>query len=197
MKQACLGLKLSTKQTLKLELLDDMARVVPWSALVSISEPHCPRSEIYRPPFAVETMLRFRHLPERQVLAADMLRLIKHILRAKSLMVRTDAAVDATLISAPSLTKNASGKRRSEMTRTRKGNNWCFGVKAHIGANAHAVPVRNVVTIALNTNKLNLAETPERCMASIRAKVEHAFRVIKRQLICTKGQYRGLAKNTA
>jgi len=64
MKQASLGLNLSTKKTRKREFLDEMERVVPWSALVAIVEPHCPRSKTGRPPFAVETMLRTHYLQQ-------------------------------------------------------------------------------------------------------------------------------------
>ena len=69
------------------------------------------------------TILRFRHLLERHDLAPDMLRLVNDILMAKGLMLRTGPAVDATLISAPSSTKNAEGERDPEMKQTRKGNN--------------------------------------------------------------------------
>jgi IS5 family transposase len=70
------------------------------------------------------TILRFPHLLERHALAPDMLRLVNDILTAKGLMLRTDTAVDVTLISAPSSTKNAEGERDPEMKQTRKGNNW-------------------------------------------------------------------------
>ena len=170
--QLGLGLNLSTKKTRKREFLEEMERVVPWSALVQIVEPHCPRAKTGRPPFSVETMLRvhylqqwfglsdpameealhdvplyrefakldgvtarlpdettilrFRHLLERHNLAPDMLRLVNDILLAKGLMLRTGTAVDATLISAPSSTKNAEGERDPEMKQTKKGNNWYF-----------------------------------------------------------------------
>ena len=61
------------------------------------------------------TILRFRHLLERHELAVDMLRVVNDILQAKGLMMRTGTAVDATLISAPSSTKNADGERDPEM----------------------------------------------------------------------------------
>ena len=69
------------------------------------------------------TILRFRHLLERHNLAVDTLRVVNDILQAKGLMMRTGTAVDATLISAPSSTKNAEGERDPEMKQTRKGNN--------------------------------------------------------------------------
>jgi transposase, IS5 family len=196
------------------------------------------------------TILRFRHLLERHELAVDMLRVVNDILQAKGLMMRTGTAVDATLISAPSSTKNADGARDPEMKQTRKGNNWYFGMKAHIGVDAQSGLVHTVAGTAANVNdltmagallhgdeeaafgdagyqgvhkraeaagpiwhvamrpgkrrKLNLfiepdfvAERVEKMKASIRAKVEHPFRVIKRQFGFTKVRYRGLAKNTA
>ena len=71
------------------------------------------------------TILRFRHLLEKHKLAVDMLRVVNDILQAKGLLMRTGTVVDATLISAPSSTKNAEGDRDPEMKQTKKGNNWC------------------------------------------------------------------------
>ena len=71
------------------------------------------------------TILRFRHLLERHNLAPDMLRLVNDILGAKGLLLRTGTVVDATLIAAPSSTKNADGQRDPEMKQTKKGNQWC------------------------------------------------------------------------
>jgi IS5 family transposase len=196
------------------------------------------------------TILRFRHLLERHNLAPDMLRLVNDILGAKGLMLRTGTVVDATLIAAPSSTKNADGARDPEMKQTKKGNNWYFGIKAHIGVDAQSGLVHTVVGTAANVNDLNVAgallhgeeevafgdagyqgvrkrpeaagptwhvamrpglrrklnpfiepdfvaERVEKMKASIRAKVEHPFRVLKRQFGFTKVRYRGLAKNTA
>ena len=71
------------------------------------------------------TILRFRHLLERHNLAVDMLRVVNDILQAKGMLMRTGTVVDATLISAPSSTKNADGERDPEMHQTKKGNQWC------------------------------------------------------------------------
>lgn len=62
--QLGLGLNLSTKKTRKREFLDEMDRIVPWSALVQIVEPHAPRAKTGRPPFAIETMLRIPYLQQ-------------------------------------------------------------------------------------------------------------------------------------
>ena len=106
------------------------------------------------------TILRFRHVLERHNLAPDMLRLVNDILGAKGLMLRTGTVVDATLIAAPSSTKNADGQRDPEMKPTRKGNNWYFGMKAHIGVDARSGLVHTVVGTAANVNDLTW---PGRC----------------------------------
>ena len=67
------------------------------------------------------TILRFRHLLEKHDLAVDMLRVVSDLLQHKGLMLRTGTAVDATLISAPSSTKNADGERDPEMKQTKQG----------------------------------------------------------------------------
>jgi IS5 family transposase len=297
MKQADLGLNLSTKRTRKREFLDEMNRVVPWAALVALVTPHAPAGRRGRPPFPVETMLRihfmqqwfglsdpameealfdvpryrefagldngnvglpdestilrFRHLLEAHKLAGPMLATVNDVLRDKGLMLRIGTVVDATLMSAPSSTKNDSGQRDPEMRQTKKGNQWYFGMKAHIGVDAHSGLVHTVKGTAANVNdvveangllhgdetnvfgdagyqgahkrpdakdgvtwhvamrpgkrkaldkstKLGaLTDEIERLKASIRAKVEHPFRVIKRQFGFTKVRYRGLKKNTA
>ena len=196
------------------------------------------------------TILRFRHLLETHRLAGPMLAAINELLRSKGLMLRAGTVVDATLISAPSSTKNADGERDPEMHQTKKGNQWHFGMKAHIGADAESGLVHTVIGTAANVNDVtqghallhgdetdafgdagyqgvakredagpanwHVAMRPgkrraldrsrksnaiideiERIKASIRAKVEHPFRVIKRQFGFVKVRYRGLAKNTA
>lgn len=84
------------------------------------------------------TILRFRHLLEKHDLATDMLWVVNDILAAKGLAMKQGTVVDATLIAAPSSTKNAEGQRDPEMHRTRKGRQWHFGMKAHIGMDAHS-----------------------------------------------------------
>src|SRR4051812_35880101 len=196
------------------------------------------------------TILRFRHLLEKHNLAVDMLRVVNDILEAKGLLMRTGTAVDATLISAPSSTKNDSGERDPEMKQTKKGNQWYFGMKAHIGVDIASGLVHTVVGTSANEADINIAgqllhgeekvafgdsgyrgvqkreeakgpewfvammpskrrklnpflypdmvaECVEKMKAGMRAKVEHPFRVIKRQFGYTKVRYRGLTKNTA
>lgn len=204
MTQLGLGLDLSTKRTRKREFLDEMRRVVPWSRLIALIEPHYPKGKTGRPPFPVATMLqihfmqqwfglsdpameealydvplyrefagldegmtrlpdestilRFRHLLETHGLAAQMLALVNEILSEKGLMLKAGSAVDATLISAPSSTKNGSGKRDPEMHQTKKGNQWYFGMKAHIGVDAESGLVHTVIGTAANVHDINAAE---------------------------------------
>jgi IS5 family transposase len=196
------------------------------------------------------TILRFRHLLEKNNLSLQIMATINATLAKKGLMLRTGTVVDATIIAAPSSTKNSSGERDPEMHQTKKGNQWHFGMKAHIGVDADSGLVHTVIGTAANVNDVTqghgllhgeeaivfadagyqgamkrqeatgvewqvamrpgkrraldkqtpwgqLRDQAEKIKASIRAKVEHPFRVIKCQFGFTKVRYKGLAKNTA
>ena len=196
------------------------------------------------------TILRFRHLLEKHKLGDAILATVNVILQHHGLLLKAGTVVDATLISAPSSTRNAAGERDPEMHQTKKGNQWYFGMKAHVGTDAESGLVHTVVGTAANVNDVTqghellhgdeeivfadagyqgamkrpeatgvrwhvamrpgkrraldlankshqLIDEAERLKASVRAKVEHAFRVIKLQFGFTKVRYRGLAKNTA
>ena len=198
MKQADLGLNMTTKRTRKREFLDEMNRVVPWSVLVELVAAHAPVGKKGRPPFPLETMLcvhfmqqwftlsdpameealhdvpllqefsgldnwttrlpdestilRFLHLLEKHKLAAEILVVVNDLLRTKGLMFKASTVVDATLIAAPSSTKNASGERDPEMRQSQKGNQWHFGMKAHIGVDAESGLVHTVRGTSGNVN---------------------------------------------
>lgn len=195
------------------------------------------------------TILNFRHLLEEYDLAEDILKQVNAHLSRKGLLLKRGSIVDATIIAAPSSTKNAEGKRDPEMHQTKKGEQWHFGMKAHIGVDADSGLVHTVTTTAANEadvtqvadllhgkeedvyadsgyrgapNRVtreglnwhiaarpsDIARMPEgrakasvrreeHRKASIRAKVEHPFRVIKRQFGLVKVRFRGLRKNTA
>ena len=197
------------------------------------------------------TILNFRHLLERHGLAAKLLEAVNRHLQGKGLLLRQGTIVDATIIDAPSSTKNRSGTRDPEMHQTKKGNQWYFGMKAHIGVDRDSGLVHTVVATAANvadvtqTDKLlhgkekavladagytgadkrealqgkkidwniaerrsrikalpegelkDVSELLEHLIAKVRSKVEHPFRVVKRQFGYTKVRYRGLAKNAA
>lgn len=195
------------------------------------------------------SILRFRHLLEEHELSPRILQVINAKLAAHGLLLKSGTVVDATLIAAPSSTKNSSGKRDPQMHQVKKGKQWHFGMKAHIGADADSGLVHSVIGTAANVNDVTqghallhgqecavfadagyqgaskrqqatgvdwhvamrpgkrkaqrhtpwgaVMEQAEKLKASIRAKVEHPFRVIKRQFGHTKVRYRGLKKNTA
>jgi len=79
------------------------------------------------------TICRFRHLLEQHKLQASIFEAVNGLLTERRLLLRTGTIVDATILSAPSSTKNAEGKRDPEMKQTRKGNQWHFGMKLHVG----------------------------------------------------------------
>ena len=197
------------------------------------------------------TLLKFRRLLETNELTRKIFDTINGHLADKGLMMREGTIVDATLIAAPPSTKNKDKKRDPEMHQSKKGNDWHFGMKAHIGVDAtsglvhtvigtagnvgdvtqaHAllhgdeiaalgdagyqgvekraenqgksvtwhVAMKRSVRKALPKNKLGrMREKLEHLKASVRAKVEHPFHVVKNLFRHRKTRYRGLAKNTA
>ena len=94
------------------------------------------------------TILRFRHLLEQHQLCGKMLDTVNLYLDNKGIRIRTGTIVDATIINAPSSTKNGTGKRDPEMHQTRKGQQWFFGAKAHIGVDSKETVVHSVATSA-------------------------------------------------
>ena len=197
------------------------------------------------------TLLKFRRLLESHNLTQRIFAAINAHLASKGLLLKEGTVVDATIIAAPSSTKNQSGERDPEMHQTKKGNQWHFGMKAHIGVDADSGITHTLVTtpanvadvtqahgllhgeettafgdagyqgvtkreenqdtsvtwhVALRPGKRRaLPDTPrgrlldqiEQAKASIRAKVEHPFHVVKNLFAHRKARYRGLVKNTA
>lgn len=90
------------------------------------------------------TILNFRHLLEANDLAEDILKAINALLARKGLLLKRGSIVDATIIAAPSSTKNAEGERDPEMHQAKKGNQWFFGMKAHMGVDADSGLVHTV-----------------------------------------------------
>ena len=103
------------------------------------------------------TILRFRHLLEKHELAPQVLGTINAGLAQHGLMLRTGTVVDATIIAAPSSTKNKTGERDPEMHQTKKGKQWHFGMKAHIGVDAESGLVHTVIGTAANVNDVTQA----------------------------------------
>lgn len=79
------------------------------------------------------TILRFRRLLEEHQLTEQVFALVRGLLEAKGLLLKSGTIVDATILSAPSSTKNATATRDPEMHQTRKGKTWYFGMKVHVG----------------------------------------------------------------
>jgi IS5 family transposase len=94
------------------------------------------------------TILRFRHLLEEHDLGGEMLVTVNKYLEARGIRITTGTIVDATIIHAPSSTKNSSGERDPQMHQTRKGKQWYFGAKAHIGVDSKETVVHTVITSA-------------------------------------------------
>lgn len=197
------------------------------------------------------TLLKFRHLLEAYQLTETIFNAINAHLAEKGLFLREGTIVDATLIAAPPSTKNKEGKRDAEMHQSKKGNQWHFGMKAHIGVDSQSGLVHTLVGTAANVHDVTqaqallhgdeadvfgdagyqgvekreenlelpvnwhiamrpskrkaldksavgeLMEKLEHAKASIRAKVEHPFHVVKNLFGHRKTRYKGLAKNTA
>jgi IS5 family transposase len=270
--------------------LDEMERVLPWSAFEALVRPHYAKAGNGRQPVGLSimlrtyfvqqwfnlsdpgaeellyespavrkfvgvdlgiapapdetTLLRFRHLLEAHDLGGMMLEAVNIHLEAKGIRIQTGTIVDATIIHAPSSTKNASGERDPEMHQTKKGNQWYFGLKAHIGVDAKEGTVHSLVTTSANVADSTvlpellhgeerkvwgdggyqgqtwaikeaapkaqdmtcrrtkfkhyvdaLQKKKNKSKSSVRAKVEHPFRILKRVFGFDKVRYRGLAKN--
>lgn len=198
------------------------------------------------------TLLKFRRLLEKNNLNKAFFEAINRVMDQSGHIMRGGTIVDATIISAPSSTKNAEKQRDPEMHQTKKGNEWKFGMKCHAGVDAWTGLVHTVEVTPANTHDITVTsklirpddevvygdsgyigiqKRPEICenehlssidyrivrrprslpkvsdwaidwerqidhrKSSIRCKVEHVFRFIKRQFGYSKVAYRGLAKN--
>ena len=98
------------------------------------------------------TILRFRHLLEEHRLTARIFAAVNDLLTEKRLLLKSGTIVDATIIAAPSSTKNASKARDPEMKQARKGNNWHFGMKVHIGTDRRGLVHSLIVTDAASAD---------------------------------------------
>ena len=192
------------------------------------------------------TILKFRHLLEKHGLTAQIMNQINDMLEGRGLLLKGGTMVDATIINAPSSTKNRDKLRDPEMHQTKKGSQWYFEMKVHIGADVDSGMVHTASVTSANVSdisqlpcllreddkavfgdkayadnrikraarhagvffgvllkgnrkyRLNAANKRfNHRMSSIRARIEHIFRIIKIQFGYTKVRYKGLAKNAA
>ena len=190
------------------------------------------------------TICKFRHLMERYNLGDELFRIVNVYLEENGMKVSRGTIVDATIINAPSSTKNKDKQRDPEMHQTRKGKQWYFGMKAHIGVDSKTKMIHSVAATAANVHDSRVLEDllhgeetrvwgdsayagqkqvirdsapnardftqhkgsrhrrlsdrerwRNRNKSRVRAKVEHVFRIMKRQFGFTKVRYRGLTKN--
>lgn len=191
------------------------------------------------------TILRFRHLIEKHGLGEKIFHEINTMLAVKGMLLSGGTIVDATIIAAPSSTKNSSKSRDPEMKQTRKGNTWHFGMKVHVGTDKNGL-VHSLTTthaaagditqlphllhggeseifgdqaywkdelrwqfveagVRYRVNRRGHYRKPltdrqkaiNRKRSRTRARVEHAFRIVKQLWGFAKVRYRGLLKNTA
>jgi IS5 family transposase len=188
------------------------------------------------------TILNFRHLLERHGLTEAIFADVNTHLADRGITLRSGTLVDATIIDAPSSTKNKAGTRDPEMSSAKKGDTWYFGMKAHVGVDAESGvthwtakvhdsriwdellhgeetsvwadkgyvsaereaafteegKVWGVMRKAPKGDKLHPEdEKINRIIAMVRARVEHPFRILKRQFGYVTTRYRGLSKNRA
>jgi len=101
------------------------------------------------------TLLHFRHLLEAHELTVRILAEVNALLSERQLLLRAGTLVDATIIAAPSSTKNQAGARDPDMHQTKKGNQWYFGMKAHIGVDAESGLVHTVEGTAANVSDIS------------------------------------------
>ncbi len=115
--------------------------------------------DLGREPVPDETsILNFRHLLEAHNLGEELFVLIGQYLEDNGLKVNTGTIVDASIINAPSSTKNREKKRDPEMHSTRKGNQWYFGMKAHIGVDSKTKLIHSVAATAANVHDSQVLE---------------------------------------
>ena len=96
------------------------------------------------------TVCKFRHLLEEHGLGGEMLEAVNLHLESKGVRITTGTIVDATIIHAPSSTKNRDQQRDPEMHQTKKGNQWYFGMKAHVGVDSKTKLIHTAVVTAAN-----------------------------------------------
>jgi IS5 family transposase len=140
--------------------LAEMENVVPWVRLFAVIEPYYPKSgKRGRPPIGLERMLRMYFVQQWYGLADEAVEDALYDSQALrdfcGINLAKESVPDATLIAAPSSTKNKERERDPAMRQTKKGNQWYFGMKAHIGADDESGLVHTIVSTAANVSDIS------------------------------------------
>lgn len=154
------------------------------------------------------TLLKFRRLLIEHELTRKLFDEIGISLCERGLLMKEGTLVDATIFEAPPSTKNAEKRRDPEMHQTKKGNEWHFGMKAHVGVDKreemkgktvkwHVAAKRGKIKAMSEGPLKDLVIATERTKARTPARVEHPFHIVKNLFHHRKTRYKGLAKNTA
>jgi IS5 family transposase len=192
------GFERFRKPTRRDEFLATMDKIVPWTALCEVIQPHYPKGVGGRPPIGLErmlrihfiqhwfnladeaceealydsaslrrfvgidlgrepvpdatTMLKFRRLLNENKLGEGLFAKVGEVLQQSGFKLKTGTIVDATIIGAPSSTKNADNARDPEMHQTRKGQQWYFGMKLHIGVDSQSGLAHSAVVTPANVH---------------------------------------------
>ena len=192
------GFERFRKPTRRDEFLATMDKIVPWTALCEVIQPHYPKGVGGRPPIGLErmlrihfiqhwfnladeaceealydsaslrrfagidlgrepvpdatTMLKFRRLLNENKLGEGLFAKVGEVLQQSGFKLKTGTIVDATIIGAPSSTKNADNARDPEMHQTRKGQQWYFGMKRHIGVDSQSGLAHSAVVTPANVH---------------------------------------------
>ena len=153
------------------------------------------------------TILNFRHLLEQHDLGAALLAEVTQHLAARGVRLREGTIVDATIIDAPASTQNRTQQRDPEMHQVKKGNQWYFGMKAHIGVDAQTGLVHSVATTAANV--ADVTQVPQLLHGGetrvwgdagyqgVARRPEHRGRAMDWQVALRPGQRRRLAPGSA
>ena len=190
------------RRTRREQFLQQMYKILPWSQMLGLIEPHYPKAGNGRPPIGLERMLRihflqhwfnladeacedalydsaafrsfvgldlgverapdattllkFRRLLEQHQLGEGLFAQVNGHLKASGVKVGTGTIVDATIISAPSSTKNRRQARDPEMHQTKKSGSWYFGMKLHIGTDSRSGVVHSAEVSAANMHDSKL-----------------------------------------
>jgi IS5 family transposase len=132
------GFEVHGRATRKAEFLARMQTPVPWAQFCALIEPPYPKAGNGRPPVGLERMRRMYLVANWFKLGAALFGLVGELLQANGRKLSGGTIVDATLIAAPPSTKNQEQSRDPEMPQSKKGRQWHFGMKVHLGMDSQS-----------------------------------------------------------